>query len=378
MKSVRRPFGRSKSVSLFTLGTMRALDSEEQMYEVVKASLNAGINHLETAPAYGQAEIYLGKALEHLKDEGKEPLGGWVITTKILPTLEEKKIEEQIYNSLSKLKVEKIDNLAIHGLNLDEHLEWALEGKGKNFLNWVENQDLVTQVGFSSHGSFSLIEKALTSNRFQFCSLHLHLMDPEKIPLAKFALEKGMGVMAISPADKGGHLYSPSQVLIEDCYPFEPLELAYRFLITHGISTLTVGAATPEHLKTVEKLNTKDDPLNKEEKETLSKLHQNQTQRLYGTQCGQCKACLPCPEGVPIPNLLRLRNLVIGHELEGFAKERYNLIGKAGHWWETNNANACNKCGDCLPRCPNHLPIPKLLNETHHLLAGPMKRRLWS
>jgi predicted aldo/keto reductase-like oxidoreductase len=80
---------------------------------------------------------------------------------------------------------------------------------------------------------------------------------------------------------------------------------------------------------------------------------------------------------VPIPELLRLRNLAVGHGMGAFAEERYNLIGRAGHWWEELNAEACQRCGDCLPRCPNHLPIPDLLADTHRLLAAAPRRRLW-
>ena len=67
MTPVRRPFGRGPDVSLFTLGTMRALASASQMLAVVRAALAAGINHLETAPAYGPAETFLGAALSRLK-----------------------------------------------------------------------------------------------------------------------------------------------------------------------------------------------------------------------------------------------------------------------------------------------------------------------
>ena len=42
----------------------------------------------------------------------------------------------------------------------------------------------------------------------------------------------------------------------------------------------------------------------------------------------------PCPNEIPIPEILRLRNISIGYGQYEFAKERYNLIGRAGHWWE--------------------------------------------
>ena len=61
--AARRPFGDGRPVSLFTLGTMRALESPEAMAAVLEAALAAGINHVETAPAFGPAERFLGQAL---------------------------------------------------------------------------------------------------------------------------------------------------------------------------------------------------------------------------------------------------------------------------------------------------------------------------
>ncbi len=377
MKVFGRPFGKGRKVSLFTLGTMRAIGSKEEMQAVLKTACISGINHLETSPTYGQAEKFLGSELKALRQKGIQPEGGWVITSKLLPGFNLSKSKDQLKDLLSRLGISKIDNLALHGLNLPEHLHWSLNEEGSEFLHWAKEEQLVDQVGFSSHGNYSLIEKAIDSNRFDFCSLHLHLLDPERIPLAKKALGLGMGVMAISPADKGGRLYAPSQALVKDCNPVEPLELAYRFLIAEGISTLTVGASKPKDLRIAKKLNQAIGKLKEYELQAINQLLSERSRRLGNSQCGQCRKCLPCPQEVPITDILRLRNLAIGHEMEVFAKERYNLIGKAGHWWESKNAQSCATCGECLPKCPLNLPIPQLLAETHEMLADSPRRRLW-
>ena len=375
---VRRSFGDGVEVSLFTLGTMRALQSPEQMLAVLRAALHAGINHLETAPAYGPAEAFLGEAMEQLHQEGSAPAdGGWVITSKLLPGQSFLSGRDALDASLDRLGVRTLDNLAIHGLNLDSHLDWALSGEGARLIDWALTTGRVRQVGFSSHGSNALIERAITSGRFKFCCLHLHLLDPTRLPLAQRALERSMGVLAISPADKGGRLQAPSELLRADCSPFEPLQLAYRFLLAAGISTLTVGAQSAADLKLARSLAASDGPLELEEQRALAHLHQQRENRLGPDLCGQCRACLPCPNDVPIPELLRLRNLAHGHDLMEFAGERYNLIGQAGHWWEQVDASQCDSCGDCLPRCPHQLAIPDLLAETHRMLAAAPRRRLW-
>ena len=378
----RRPFGQGRPVSRFTLGTMRAIDRPAAMAAVLDAALQAGINHIETAPAYGPAEAFLGAALAQLGREAPARRASLLLTSKILPGVTLAEGQRQLHSCLERLGIDRLDNLAVHGLNTEDQLAWSLRGDGADLLAWAIEEGLAGQVGFSSHGPTPLIEAALASGRFRFCSLHLHLFDPERLPLARRALAEGIGVMAISPADKGGRLQDPPALLRQDCAPFEPLELAYRFLLDQGISTLTLGAAKPEDLALAASLagpdcQDGDSWLNADHQLALARLREAGAERLGNDRCGQCRACLPCPSAVPIPALLRLRNLAVGHGMEAYAGERYNLIGRAGPWWEQLDASACARCGACLPRCPHGLPIPELLADTHRRLAAAPRRRLW-
>ena len=69
INSQKRSFGRGAKVSLFTLGTMRATESLEKMYSIIKNAYYVGINHIETAPSYGDAESLIGNSIKKLAIE---------------------------------------------------------------------------------------------------------------------------------------------------------------------------------------------------------------------------------------------------------------------------------------------------------------------
>jgi len=64
--SQKRSFVRGAKVSLITLGTMRATESLEKMYSIIKNAYYVGINHIETAPSYGDAESLIGNSIKKL------------------------------------------------------------------------------------------------------------------------------------------------------------------------------------------------------------------------------------------------------------------------------------------------------------------------
>lgn len=68
--------------------------------------------------------------------------------------------------------------------------------------------------------------------------------------------------------------------------------------------------------------------------------------------CTSCGYCAPCPAGVDIPACFRLLHSATYFGLMDYAKRQYK--------WLIDNkmsGQVCKKCGKCLPKCPNNVPI---------------------
>lgn len=372
-----RRFGKTNlKLSVFSLGTMRCLASEEVAYQTVQRAVELGINHLETARGYGKSEQYLGMALSAGLALSRDQLH---ITTKIPPTPDAATMERSIDESLERLGVSYIDSLAIHGINTWEHLNWIRADDGcMAAVQQAIADGRVRHAGFSTHGFLEVILATIATNLFEFVNLHYSYFFQRNLAAIELAHQNDMGIFIISPADKGGLLYTPPPLLEQLCHPFSPLELNYRFLLSDArITTLSVGPANSNELTLPLTIADRDGPLTAEEIAALQRLQTHQTDVLGSEQCSQCYACLPCPEGIHIPEVLRLRNLAIAYDMTQFGQYRYGMFENAGHWFPGNKASRCTDCGDCLPRCPENLTIPDLLHDAHQRLNGKPRRRLW-
>ena len=376
-----RRFGKTEElISVITLGGMRfkhgwtpprnhlPKDSIEHCISTTRVALDLGINHIETAHGYMKSELLFGHALKELGVPRKQ----FKMMTKGAPMSGDETrslIEEQ----LEALGLDHVDFYGWHGINNKELLKIAVEKNGPvETLHRLKDEGLIRHVGFSTHAPLDTILDAMQTGLFSFINLHYYYFFQRNLPAVQLAEKMDMGVFIISPNEKGGMLFRPSTKVQNLCKPLTPIVFNGRFCLSHPqVTTLSMGIHEPKHfpqnLAILNRGNYSNSELSKVKAEMDAPLT-----KVSGL-CTLCHECLPCPENINIPEVLRFRNLTEGYDMLDYGRFRYNMFEGKGHWFPGTFAFHCTECGDCLPRCPESLDIPKLLMGTHKKLFSKSK-----
>jgi predicted aldo/keto reductase-like oxidoreductase len=354
--------------------------NQRNLEAVIERAVAVGINHIETARGYGTSEMQLGQILPKLSREKI------IVQTKVSPQEDSQEFRRQFHQSLSFLKLDYVDLLGLHGINTEELLYQSIRPGGcLDEARKLQEQGEVRFIGFSTHGSTATIIKAIETGQFDYVNLHWYYIYQDNWAAIEAAQKQDMGVFIISPSDKGGHLYNPSQKLVDLCKPLSPMVFNNLFCLSHSqVHTLSIGAAKPtdfdEHLKTLALLEAADEIL----LPILERLEMAMINQFGEDWVKTWKFGLPnyqeTPNNINIPSILWLRNLCLAYDMISFAKARYNLLGNGGHWFPGQQAASVESLDlkECLKYSPHRDKIPDLLADTHRLLAGESVQRLSS
>ena len=385
-------FGRTElQMPVFSCGGMRyqykwqdvipaeiPTDNQENLEAVIRRSVELGINHIETARGYGTSEMQLGKILPQF------PREKLIVQTKVSPVADPQKFRKTFEKSLAYLQLDYVDLFSLHGINNAETWNDSIcEGGCLEVARQLQFEGKIKFIGFSTHGPTDIILQAINSNQFDYVNLHWYYINQWNWAAIEAANKLDMGVFIISPSNKGGLLYQPSQKLVDLCAPLSPMVFNDLFCLSHPqVHTLSVGAAKPtdfdEHLKTLELLDNAAEIL----PPIISRLESEAINILGEDWVKTWETNLPTWEETPgevnMRVILWLLNLALAYDMIDYGKMRYNLLGQADHWFPGNRADRLDELDlrECLVNSPQAEKIPQMLAKAHDILGSAEIKRL--
>lgn len=143
----KRPFGRTGHLSSAVIFGAAALGKVDQLTadKTLELLLEYGVNHLDTAPGYGDAEIRMGPWMDNHRDD-------FFLATKTRDRSYQA-ARDSIQRSLERLRVDKIDLLQLHALIHPDDWDLAMSDDGA-LRALIEARDAgqVRFIGVTGHG----------------------------------------------------------------------------------------------------------------------------------------------------------------------------------------------------------------------------------
>lgn len=364
-------------VSALGFGAMRLPVKEswdnidfERANQMVNYAIENGVNYFDTAWIYhGQkSEEFLGNALKNgLREKVK-------IATKSPIWLVQKTADFQSFleQQLARLKTSYLDVYLIHGLN-ENKWEKVKQLNILHELDRLKSTGKIRHAGFSFHGSSENFKEIVNAYPWDVVQIQYNYLDTDfqaAISGLEHAYSKNMAVVIMEPL-RGGKLAQSNpeinQILKASPVKRTLVDWALQFIWNHpGVSTVLSGMSNLHQLKenVIYASQSKSGSLSLIESETIKKLQQAYSKKIK-VPCNNCKYCMPCPQGVDIPeNLNLINNAAWEGEVQDWIKNWYNEMDSediSTDWHGKGKASLCTECGDCLDKCPQGIDIPNEL-----------------
>ncbi|MFH0911910.1 MAG: aldo/keto reductase [Planctomycetota bacterium] len=366
-----RDFGKRSGlrVAPVSLGAMRLPKDTLEAVRLIRHAIDAGLRYIDTSRGYDDSEYKLALAL---RDGYRERV---ILSTKWSPwnlrvqpgdDASADAVRRRIEEQLARLQVEHLDFYQVWNVDSVEHLDEITAPAGTvDGIRRAMREGLVKHTGMTVHMKPEEIIPRLSA--LDWCEAILcsfHMANRRYRPVLEAAHKLGIATIVMNPMG-GGSLTQPSPVLARlagEMGVASVPDLAIRYVLSQPcIDTLLCGAEKPADV---------DDTVASAERgpfsaEALGRLEAFLDGLLPQNVrfCTECGYCLPCPQGIDIPDLM---SLIYKERFWGFgqtARRSYQRLSGP-------KADACVACGECEARCTQKLPIAEEMAYAARVLGG--------
>jgi len=168
MTITTQPFGRTGHMSTRTVFGAAALGSVTQAEadQTLEVLLKYGVNHIDVAASYGDAEIRIAPWLAQYRDQ-------FFLATKT-GERRAKEATEELHRSLDRMKTDHVDLWQFH--NLSDPIEWDIALSPGGVLDAAieaKKQGLIKWIGITGHGAQIAATHRRSLERYDFDSVLL-------------------------------------------------------------------------------------------------------------------------------------------------------------------------------------------------------------
>ncbi len=340
MELQKRRLGRTElmvsEVGIGGLGIIsKILPDREAGVRTVRHALDLGVNFIDTARGYFDAESVIGQALQ-----GRDRDSVVLVSKSYLRTgaLAYRDLE----SSLANLQVNHINMYQVHHVQYQSELEQVLAPNGAvDALEVARKEGLIDHIGITSHHT-RVLARALETGRFDTVMLPFSPIERDGLrEVYDVAKRHDVGIIAMKVLASG---------------KLSSVEEAIQFVLAHDISLCVLGCTTCEHVERDIAAAV-----------AFHQLSPEQVERLRGLQveindkfCRRCRLCeLRCPIHIPIADIFRCEDYLVLNAT--YARNEYRALEK--------HVPDCIGCGECEVACPYNLSVNDDMQRAHRRLT---------